>query len=88
VISAPTIQSEIRHDGVITGSFTQQEVTDLALALRSGALPAGIVYLEERTVGPSLGRDSIEQGLRAGLIGFGLVVLVMLLFYAAPASTR
>jgi preprotein translocase subunit SecD len=81
VLSSPTIQSEIRHDGVITGSFTQQEVTDLALALRSGALPAGIVYLEERTVGPSLGRDSIEQGLRAGLIGFGLVVLVMLLFY-------
>lgn len=81
VVSAPTIESEIRHDGIIRGSFTQQQVIDLSLVLRSGALPAGIVYLEERTVGPSLGRDSIEQGLRAGLIGFGLVILVMLLFY-------
>ena len=51
------------------------------MTLRSGALPAGITYLEERTVGPSLGRDSIEQGLRAGLIGGGLVVLVMLFVY-------
>jgi preprotein translocase subunit SecD len=81
VVSAPTIEDEIRHDGIIRGSFTQQQVTDLSLVLRSGALPAGIVYLEERTVGPSLGRDSIEQGLEAGLIGFGLVLLVMLLFY-------
>ena len=81
VVSAPTIEDEIRHDGIIRGSFTQQQVTDLALVLRSGALPAGLVYLEERTVGPSLGRDSIEQGLEAGLIGFALVVLVMLLFY-------
>ena len=81
VVSAPTIEDEIRHDGVIRGGFTQQQVTDLALVLRSGALPAGLVYLEERTVGPSLGRDSIDQGLRAGLIGFGLVLLLLLVFY-------
>jgi preprotein translocase subunit SecD len=86
VVSAPTIESEIRHDGIIRGSYSQQEVIDLSLVLRSGALPAGIVYLEERTVGPSLGRDSIDQGLRAGWIGFGLVVLVMLLFYRGAGA--
>jgi preprotein translocase subunit SecD len=81
VMSAPVIESEIRDQGIIRGTFTIQEVQDLSLVLKSGALPAGIVYLEERTVGPSLGRDSIEQGLRAGLIGFALVVLCMLVVY-------
>ncbi|HEX2164776.1 MAG TPA: protein translocase subunit SecD [Thermoanaerobaculia bacterium] len=81
VVSAPTIEDEIRHDGIIRGGFTPQEATDLALVLRSGALPAGLTYLEERTVGPSLGRDSVQQGMRAGLIGFGLVLLIMLLVY-------
>ena len=81
VVSAPTIEDRISDSGIIRGNFTQREVEDLSLVLRSGALPAGIVYLEERTVGPSLGRDSIEQGLRAGLIGFALVVLVMLVVY-------
>jgi len=81
VMSAPVIESEIRDQGIIRGTFTIQEVQDLSLVLKSGALPAGIVYLEERTVGPSLGRDSIEQGLRAGLIGFTLVVLCMLVVY-------
>jgi preprotein translocase subunit SecD len=81
VVSAPVIQDQIRDSGIIRGQFTQAEVEDLSLTLRSGALPAGIVYLEERTVGPSLGRDSIEQGLRAGLIGFALVILAMLVVY-------
>ena len=81
VMSAPVIESQIRDQGQIRGNFTIQEVQDLALVLRSGALPAGIVYLEERTVGPSLGRDSIDQGLRAGLIGFGLVVLAIFVVY-------
>ena len=81
VVSAPVIESRITDSGVIRGSFTQREVEDLSLVLRSGALPAGIEYLEERTVGPSLGRDSIEQGLRAGLIGFTLVILLMLVVY-------
>ena len=54
----------------IAGSFTQQEAADLSLKLRSGAQPADLTYLEERTVGPSLGRDSIRQGILASIIGF------------------
>ncbi len=81
VVSAPRINSRIADRGLIEGSFTQQEVQDLVTVLRSGALPAGITYLEERTVGPSLGRDSIENGLKAGLIGTALVVLFMLIVY-------
>ncbi len=77
----PTIQSRITTDGVITGSFTIEEVQDMVTVLRSGALPAGLTYLEERTVGPSLGQDSIDKGLEAGLIGGTLVVLTMLLVY-------
>jgi preprotein translocase subunit SecD len=81
VISAPTINSRINDNGQIEGNFTYEEVQDLSTKLRSGALPASITYLEERTVGPSLGRDSIEQGLRAGIIGFALVILSMLVVY-------
>lgn len=81
VVSAPNIRTRIGDSGIIEGSFTRQEVEDLSTVLRSGALPAGITYLEERTVGPSLGQDSIEKGLRAGLIGLGLVVITMLLVY-------
>ncbi len=81
VVSAPNIRTRIADQGLIEGSFTQQEVEDLATVLRSGALPAGITYLEERTVGPSLGHDSIQRGLRAGLIGLGLVVAMMLAIY-------
>lgn len=79
--SVATIESAIRDSGRITGAFTQQEASDLSLVLRAGSLPAGILYLEERTVGPSLGADSIQQGLRAGIIGVIAVVLVMLLYY-------
>lgn len=81
VLSAPVLRGQIRDRGQIEGNFTQEEATDLATALRSGALPAGIVTLEERTVGPSLGQDSIDQGLRAGLWGGALVVLMMLVVY-------
>ncbi|MEM7050498.1 MAG: protein translocase subunit SecD [Acidobacteriota bacterium] len=81
VVTAPVINSRISDSGIIEGNFTQQEVEDLSTVLRTGALPAGITYLEERTVGPSLGRDSIEQGLRAGLVGFGLVILIMFVVY-------
>ena len=66
---------------MITGAPSQQEASDLALVLTSGSLPAGIVYLEERTVGPSLGADSIRDGLMAGAVGVGAVVLVMLIYY-------
>ncbi|MCP4659184.1 MAG: protein translocase subunit SecD [bacterium] len=81
VISAPVLESRITTDGIIRGAFTTQEVQDLATVLRSGALPAGLTYLEERTVGPSLGQDSIDKGLSSGLIGGALVVLLMLAFY-------
>ncbi|MFP5287811.1 MAG: protein translocase subunit SecD, partial [Thermoanaerobaculia bacterium] len=81
VVSAPRINSRISDSGIIEGGFDQQEAQDLATVLKSGALPAGITTLEERTVGPSLGRDSIENGLKAGLIGTALVVLYMLVIY-------
>jgi preprotein translocase subunit SecD len=81
VRSAPRINGRITDSGIIEGTFTQQEVEDLSTVLRSGALPAGITYLEERTVGPSLGQESIDKGLRAGLGGSILVVLLMLVVY-------
>ncbi|MEM8960586.1 MAG: protein translocase subunit SecD [Acidobacteriota bacterium] len=79
--SAPNINGRITTDGIIQGDFNQQEVTDLAMVLRTGALPASIVYLEERTVGPTLGQDSIERGELAGVIGGIFVILAMLIVY-------
>lgn len=81
VVSAPRINSRITDSGIIEGQFTDDEVRDLVTTLRSGALPAGIVYLEDRTVGPTLGQDSIEAGVKAGLAGALLVVLSMLIVY-------
>ncbi len=81
VQSAPTIEGRISDSGIIRGSFSQQEVEDLAMVLRSGALPAGINYLEQRSVGPSLGQDSIDQGTRAFMYGIALVLLTMLVVY-------
>jgi preprotein translocase subunit SecD len=76
-----TIKSAISDNGVITGRFTQQETQDLSMTLRSGALPAGIKYLEERTVGPSLGADSIRSGVRAAVVGMFAVLIFMLVYY-------
>lgn len=81
VVSAPTINSQITSEGVIEGSFTQQQASDLALVLRSGSLPASLTTLEERTVGPSLGKDSIRQGFLASGIGFVLLVLAIIAYY-------
>ena len=81
VKSIAYIKSQIYDQGQISGRFTQQSAEDLALTLRSGALPAPIEYLEERTVGPSLGADSIRAGVRASLVGLALVVLFMLFYY-------
>jgi preprotein translocase subunit SecD len=81
VKSAPTIQSQITDRGQITGNFTQKAAEDLALILRSGALPAKAVYLEERTVGPSLGADSIRQGVTASVAGLLAVIAFMLFYY-------
>jgi preprotein translocase subunit SecD len=79
--TAPTIQSRIEDSGRITGMASQQESADLALVLRAGSLPAGIQVAEERTVGPSLGADSIREGIYAGLAGLLAVIVAMLVYY-------
>ena len=82
VISAPVIQSAILGgSGVITGNFTSEEANDLALLLRSGALPAPLEVLEERTVGAGLGADSIKAGIIASVIGLIMVVVFMVAAY-------
>jgi preprotein translocase subunit SecD len=82
VISAPRIQSPIvGGSGIITGSFSVRETNDLSLLLRAGALPAPLTILEERTVGPGLGRDSIEAGKIASIIGMILVLVFMIVSY-------
>lgn len=82
VISAPTIQSHIPGgSGIITGSFTVEESTNLAVLLRAGALPAELVFLEERTIGPELGQDSIDAGQLAALVGMAAVIVFMILSY-------
>ena len=82
IISAPTIQEPIvGGSGQITGDFTFQSATDMALLLRSGALPAPLNIIEERTVGPDLGQDSINSGILSLIIGFSLVILFMLIKY-------
>ena len=81
VYTAPVIQSRIEDQGRITGRFGLQEANDLALVLRSGSLPASIKYLEERTIGPSLGADSIREGFRASLVSLAVVMLFMLGYY-------
>jgi preprotein translocase subunit SecD len=83
VQSAPTLESKINSEGRITGSFTPDEVADLSLKLRSGALPAKLDYLEEQTIGPTLGADSIRSGVAASAVGLGLVIVFMLVYYKA-----
>lgn len=79
--SVATIQSAISDSGRINGQATQEEASDLSLVLNAGALPAGIKYLQERTIGPSLGADSIREGIYSGLAGLAAVIIVMLLYY-------
>jgi preprotein translocase subunit SecD len=82
VISAPVIREPITQGhGQISGNFTSQSAQDLALLLRAGALPAPLTILEERTVGPGLGADSIHAGALASIVGVVLVVLFMIVFY-------
>jgi preprotein translocase subunit SecD len=81
VSSAPVINERIGAEGIIQGRFTIQQAEDLSLLLRSGALPASIIVVEERNVGASLGNDSIRKGIIASAIGFSLVVLGMLIYY-------
>ena len=82
VISAPVIQSHIPGgSGIITGNFTVEESTNLAVLLRAGALPAGLEFLEERTIGPELGQDSIDAGKVATMVAFAAVLVFMALSY-------
>ena len=82
VISAPNIQSAITGgSGIITGNFTTKSANDLALLLRSGALPAPLEVLEERTVGAGLGADSIRDGVIASIVGFTAIIIFMILAY-------
>ncbi len=83
VQSAPVVETRIDRTsgGIIRGRFTPQEADDLVIVLKAGALPAGIKYLEERTIGPALGADSIRQGLMAGLVAIVAVMAFMVFFY-------
>ena len=82
IVSAPNINEPITSgNGMISGNFSFQEATDLALLLRSGALPTPLIVVEERTVGPDLGEDSIKSGLTSLIVGFVLVILFMLYKY-------
>jgi preprotein translocase subunit SecD len=81
VYSAPVINGRIDDSGEISGNFSQDSAQDLALVLRSGALPASIKYLEERTVGPSLGADSIRHGVQASVLSLLVVMIFMLVYY-------
>jgi preprotein translocase subunit SecD len=81
VQSVATIDEAIGDSGIIKGRFTEQEVKDQSMVLRSGALPASIKYLEEQTVGPSLGAESIRSGVTATIIGMVAVLIFMLFYY-------
>ena len=81
VYSAPVINSRIDDQGFIEGNFSQESAHDLAIVLRAGALPASIKYLEERTVGPSLGADSIRHGVQASILSLLVVMIFMLVYY-------
>jgi preprotein translocase subunit SecD len=81
VVEAPIIHGQISDRGQIEGSFTVQQAADLALVLRSGALPASVTYLQEATVGPSLGADSIRHGVIASIVGLLAVMTFMLIYY-------
>jgi len=81
VASAPTIQSQIGSEGVITGRFSAQEADELSKVLRAGALPASLKYLQELTVGASLGKDSIRAGVMASAAGMAFITVFMLVYY-------
>ena len=81
VREAAEIRDQIRDNVQITGAFTEQQTQDLSMMLRSGALPASIHYLDEETVGPSLGADSIRQGVLAAIVGMTAVLVFMLIYY-------
>jgi preprotein translocase subunit SecD len=81
VVSAPRLEGRIVDQGRISGGFTTESAGDLALKLRSGALPASLTYLQERVVGPTLGQDSIRAGVISSIVGLALIMLFMLFYY-------
>src|SRR5262249_48315555 len=85
-ISIPVIEDVIRDSGSIRGARNRQEAEDLALSLRSGALPAAVEILKEHIVEPSLGADSIRHGMRAGIAGLVAVVVAMLIYYKGAGA--
>jgi len=85
VISAPVVNSPITDgQGIIEGGFTAQSANDLAIQLRYGSLPVPVKVVESRTVGATLGEESVRKSLMAGMIGLGVVILFMLLYYRLP----
>ncbi len=87
VVSAPVIRSRISDRGQITGNFTPEEVRDLSLILRTGALPTSVNILQEKVVGPSLGKDAIEQGIKAGILGFILLIFIVIARYKTAGAS-
>jgi preprotein translocase subunit SecD len=81
VLEAPSIRNQINDQGVIEGAGTQEEASDLSLNLKAGTLPASVIFLQENTVGPSLGADSIREGFIAGIAGVLAVIVAMLIYY-------
>ncbi|HET7698678.1 MAG TPA: protein translocase subunit SecD [Vicinamibacterales bacterium] len=81
VISAPRLEGRITDSGRISGGFTSESANDLALTLRSGALPASLTYLEERVVGPSLGADSVRAGVISSAVGLLLILIFIVWYY-------
>ena len=81
--SAPVVQSRITKEGQITGSFTPEEARALAIVLKAGALPAPVKVIEKKTIGPTLGEDSIKSGLSASALALVLILLFMMIYYKA-----
>jgi preprotein translocase subunit SecD len=88
VQSAPVVEDRISRaqGGIIRGRFSDQEANDLVIILKAGALPAGIKYLEERTIGPALGADSVRQGLLAGIVAIVAVMIFMIIYYKVSGT--
>jgi len=85
IISAPNVKTPITEGkGIITGNFSPEEVKDMVIKLKAGALPVPVKMVEIRIVGPTLGKDSIDKGVLAGIIGFTFIIFFMILYYRLP----
>ncbi|RMH80654.1 MAG: protein translocase subunit SecD [Acidobacteria bacterium] len=87
VMSAPVIRSRITDRGQISGNFKPEEAKELAIVLRAGALPTKVEFLQETVVGPALGKDAIQQGIKAGILGFLLLVMLLVVRYKFAGVT-